>query len=79
MPAQCLHQGNVTYAQPEKESMGVGLGQRFLRGGHCDRIAAVNVGDAGSDDHALRCGQEQSRLGERLASRSFAKPKRAVS
>src|ERR1700756_5660849 len=68
----------MTHAEPEQESIGVRLGQRFLPGCHSDWIAAVYICDAGGNDDPLGPGQEQASLCQRLPSDSFAIPNRAV-
>ncbi len=78
MPAHVLDQWNVAHSKPKQESVGVRLGQRFLSGCHSEWIAAVDIRNAGGDDDALRSGQEEACLCERLASHSFAIPQCAV-
>ena len=58
MSAQLFDQRYVAHAKPKEKSIGIRLRQGFLPGRHRDRIARVYVRDSGSDDHALRPGQQ---------------------
>ena len=55
-------------AKAEQKSIGISLRQRVLPGGHGDGVARVDVCDSSGDGYALRRGEQQACIGERLAS-----------
>jgi hypothetical protein len=78
MAAQVGHQRLVADADPEQEAaagkFGDGLGGRR----HSQRIARVDVGDAGGEGQALGARGEVGRMRERLAPDRLGNPQRSV-
>ena len=68
----------MAYAHAEDEPAGVGLAKRLLPGGHGDRVAGVDIGNAGGDDDFLCSSQEQAGVAERLAAERLAEPDGAI-
>ena len=67
------------YAEAEQEAAAGLFMQRALRPGHGDRIAQVDVDDAGGDDEAPGLREEPTRMDEGIAAERIGKPERAVS
>ena len=74
MSSKLLDQRNMADAKPEKESARIGLGKRFLSGGHCEWIASVNVRNSCGNNDLFGRGQQEASLGQRFPSYGFAKP-----
>ena len=69
-----VEQRFVRDADPQHEPIGIGLAQRELAGGHRQRVAGPDVGDAGRDGQRLRRGEQELGGGEHLAADRFAGP-----
>jgi hypothetical protein len=76
--AEALDEAGVAHAQAQEEPVGVGLGEGELGGRHCERVPRLDVGDAGCDDHALGCGEQDGGGGERFPVERLADPERSI-